>query len=66
MCGHMVTARERVQEGIQKLLPCVCSYILHLFIAGRYLLVCVFGELASHLIMMCYKVVSGLNICLSS
>ena len=60
MRGRMAMARGRVQERAQKLLPCVlniCIFcgILHLFIAARFLLACVFGELASYLILMHYK-----------
>ena len=52
----MAMARGRVRERAWKLLPCVLNIlakfgILHLFIAARFLLACVFGELASSLFM---------------
>ena len=73
MHSHMPTARGRVREGAQKLLPCVSNVyifygVLHLFICScQSLLASVFVELASYLILLCCKqVVSGLDICLPS
>ena len=60
MRGGMAMARSRVHGSfchvcltfVAKLYFCG---ILHLFIAARFLLACVFGELASYLILMRYK-----------